>query len=84
MECNFAWATKSGIQIQHLLKLNYIIVTPSLPAKNSNTTLVKVKFITEGFYEENDGGIQIQHLLKLNFLVSSFVPLSSEFKYNTC
>ena len=40
---------KCQIQIQHLLKLNRPKVPPRAVPYNSNTTLVKVKFIVSGF-----------------------------------
>ena len=56
----------SGIQIQHLLKLNRRSnPEPAMQKTYSNTTLVKVKFIRRAS-AGNLEAIQIQHLLKLN------------------
>ena len=55
------------IQIQHLLKLNFINVSLGFAtALYSNTTLVKVKF-NLGLIQQTLSVIQIQHLLKLNY-----------------
>ena len=56
------------IQIQHLLKLNFIKPEYNdLCIENSNTTFVKVKF-KPAFLKSSTSHIQIQHLLKLNIL----------------
>ena len=51
---------------------------------NSNTTLVKVKFLLTAYLAMLSVKIQIQHLLKLNAKAEPEVTVSAEFKYNTC
>ena len=74
-----------GIQIQHLLKLNYPLTIGSKDKKpNSNTTLVKVKYrciwiILIVFYYSNTT------LVKVKF--RTFIDSGghyTKFKYNTC
>ena len=72
------------IQIQHLLKLNWSkSVIKFCTYCNSNTTLVKVKFVSLGKLHLVSL-IQIQHLLKLNDCRHGNCNACGIFKYNTC
>ena len=71
------------IQIQHLLKLNYVVIVKPNISFNSNTTLVKVK-LKQALVNGETAQIQIQHLLKLNSFYQASSLKTGGFKYNTC
>ena len=74
------------IQIQHLLKLNFLkLVMQLFIVRNSNTTLVKVKYQksqAEIKFFVNDSNTT---LVKVKFNDDeNIVKITAVFKYNTC